>query len=161
MDAVIRKAEPQDIQAIQHVAKESWHDTYQYLIPQGIQDQFLSQAYSDEFLLKRIQQSVFFVAQQNDEVVGYANAFPKGDKADLSAIYLKPQVQGQKIGSRLLTALVGALEGVEEIYVEVEKGNKSGETFYHAKGFTLVDEYEDHLSGHALQTKQMVLSKVK
>lgn len=157
LKAIIRKAQKKDIQAIQHVAKESWHDTYKELIPEAIQDQFLKQAYSDEMMAKRIDHSLFLVAESDSDVIGYAAAFQKDGQADLSAIYLLPDAKSNGIGTQLLDGVLEALDGVKELYVEVEKGNTSGETFYAAKGFSVVDEYEDDLFGHALQTKKMVL----
>ncbi|MBZ5201866.1 GNAT family N-acetyltransferase [Planomicrobium chinense] len=157
LKAVIRKAQKKDIQAIQHVAKESWHDTYKELIPEAIQDQFLEQAYSDEMMAKRIDHSLFLVAENDSDVIGYAAAFQKENEADLSAIYLLPDAKGNGVGTQLLEGVLEALDSVKELYVEVEKGNTSGETFYEAKGFAVVDEYEDDLFGHVLQTKKMVL----
>ncbi|WKA52833.1 GNAT family N-acetyltransferase [Planococcus liqunii] len=157
LKAIIRKAQKKDIQAIQQVAKESWHETYKELIPAAIQDQFLKQAYSDETMVKRIDHSLFLVAESDSNVIGYAAAFQKDGQADLSAIYLLPEAKGNGIGTQLLEGVLEALDGVKELYVEVEKGNNSGETFYAAKGFVLVDEYEDDLFGYALQTKKMVL----
>ena len=157
MKAIVRKAQKKDILAIQQVAKESWHETYRELIPAAIQDQFLKQAYSDEMMAKRIDHSLFLVAESDSNVIGYAAAFQKDGQADLSAIYLLPEAKGNGIGTQLLEGVLEALDGVKELYVEVEKGNNSGETFYEAKGFVLVDEYEDDLFGHALQTKKMVL----
>ena len=139
------------------MAKESWHDTYKELIPEAVQNQFLGQAYSDEMMAKRIDHSLFLVAESDSDVIGYAAAFQKEDQADLSAIYLLPDAKGNGIGTQLLEGVLGELDGVKEIYLEVEKGNSSGETFYEAKGFTIVDEYEDDLFGHALLTKKMVL----
>jgi N-acetylglutamate synthase-like GNAT family acetyltransferase len=157
MDTIIRKAQQEDIKAIQQVAKRSWHDTYQGLIPEQVQDQFLRMAYSDAYMVKRVEQTVCVVAEMDKQVVGFANASQKEDKADLHAIYLLPSAKGNGIGTRLLHALLEEMTGIKQLYVEVEKGNASGEQFYNAKGFTVVNEYEDELFGHKLQTKQLVL----
>ncbi|UOQ48997.1 GNAT family N-acetyltransferase [Gracilibacillus caseinilyticus] len=153
----IRKAVPDDITAIQKVASFSWHETYSGLIPEAIQDKFLANAYSDEFMRKRVEQTILMVAEINEEIVGFANAFTKGNIAELSAIYLYKEMQGKGIGTKLLTALLHELKTFSEIYVEVEKGNLVGELFYAAKGFTVVKEYEDVIYGHPLQTKRLVL----
>ena len=154
----IRKAEIEDISSIQYIAKKSWNDTYKELIPVPIQEKFLKEAYSDEFMIKRVQQSLLMVAEDKVKLVGFANAFIKGNKGELSAIYLLPEVQRQGIGSQLLEAMITKLNDINEIYVEVEKGNLIGERFYEAKGFKLVREYEDDFYGHTLQTKRLILN---
>lgn len=157
MSIVIRKAEMKDIQAIQKIAKISWNQTYKNLIPEPIQNRFLEKAYSDDYMEKRIQQTILMVAEEKNKVVGFANVFTKDNVAELSAIYLFPEVEGKGIGTKLLKAIVDQLKGYKEIYVEVEKGNFSGEIFYDAKGFKIIKEFEDDFYGHKLQTKQLVL----
>lgn len=160
MNVLIRKAELKDIEAIQQIAKVSWNETYKELIPKSIQKKFLKEAYSDDFMLKRVQQTYLMVAEDEykNEIVGFANAFTKDHVAKLGAIYLFPKLQGKGIGTKLLTVLIEQLKAIKEIHVEVEKGNLVGETFYIAKGFKVVKEYEDDLFGHKLQTKKMVLN---
>lgn len=156
MRVAIRKATTEDIQMIQGIAKISWNDTYRGLIPEPIQAKFLEKAYSDDFMVKRLQQTLLMVAEVNSDMVGFANAFIDDNAAELSAIYLLPEAQGKGVGTKLLTAIINQLN-VNEISVEVEKGNLVGEKFYEAKGFHVVKEYEDDLFGHTLQTKQMIL----
>lgn len=50
-------------------------------------------------------------------------------------------------------------EGIipREIHLEVEKENAIGTTFYKAKGFKIVDEYDDDFDGHILKTVRMEL----
>ena len=153
----IRKAEQKDISAIQHVAEKSWHHTYKKLIPQKVQEQFIRNAYSDEMMQKRLERSILIVAEEEGEIIGFANGFTNSEKAELSAIYLLPEAQGRGIGTRLLDAVIAELEGYQELCVEVEKGNETGEKFYEARGFNFVKEYEDELFGHKLQTKQLIL----
>ncbi|WP_147804712.1 GNAT family N-acetyltransferase [Alkalicoccus halolimnae] len=157
-EIVIRKALPADIPHIQNIALETWHDTYDDLIPREVQDKFLAEAYSDERMPGRIERTSLFVAEENGEVVGFANFFFKNpQQAELGAVYIYPQAQGRKIGSRLLRAGIQEKNSLEKIYVEVEKENYAGMAFYYAKGFELLEEFEEELFGHKLQTTRMVL----
>ncbi|UOQ84412.1 GNAT family N-acetyltransferase [Gracilibacillus salinarum] len=158
MCITIRKAIPQDIAAIQKVASISWHETYDGLIPETIQDKFLDNAYSDVSMQRRVEQTILFVAEVNEEIMGFANAFTNENHAELGAIYLYKDMHGKGVGTKLLTAILKEIKTCSELYVEVEKGNTVGESFYTARGFTVVKEYEDVLYGHPLQTKQMVLT---
>ncbi|MDV2682771.1 GNAT family N-acetyltransferase [Alkalihalophilus lindianensis] len=154
---LIRKAIMKDITDIQKVAKETWNDTYEGIIPRDIQDRFIARAYSDENLERRIKKSLFLVATVNDSVIGFANFFFKQTEAVLGAIYIEPSEHGKGIGSDLLSTGIKELNEVTRILVEVEAGNKVGVAFYQAKGFYLVEEYDDHFDGHILKTKRMAL----
>lgn len=57
----------------------------------------------------------------------------------------------------LLNEGIQSLSGVKEIYVDVEKDNTIGKTFYERKGFQIVKEYDDNFNGHILRTVRMVL----
>lgn len=156
--AVTRKATTGDLKSIQTIASKSWNDTYQGLIPEDIQSRFLSEAYSDKMMPVRLEKTLLLVAEQGGELVGFANASGKEGAAYLHAIYLLPKAKGSGIGTQLLEHLIAELGPVHEIHVEVEKGNKSGETFYAAKGFKEIEVFEEDLYGHTLTTRKMVLS---
>ncbi|MBG9817698.1 GNAT family N-acetyltransferase [Bacillus safensis] len=158
MNTIIRQANQKDIKRIREVAEITWNYTYKELIPEEIQDRFLKKAYSDEALEKRVEGSLFLVAQKGEEIVSFANFFYKDENAELAAIYLLPELQGLGIGTQLLNEGVFKLEKkTKRLYVDVEKGNKSGENFYKSKGFRVVKEFEDNFLGHNLKTVQLVL----
>jgi GNAT superfamily N-acetyltransferase len=155
--AIIRKAAVKDLGTIQKIAKESWNDTYRGLIPEDIQERFLGEAYADELMPVRLERTLLLVAENDGKLVGFANASQKEGIGNLHAIYLLPVAKGRGIGSQLLESLFAELGPIREMHVEVEKGNKSGETFYTAKGFKMVAEFTENLYGHTLTTKKMVL----
>jgi N-acetylglutamate synthase-like GNAT family acetyltransferase len=130
-DVKIRKAQLKDTVSIRKVARITWRATYQELIPIKIQNQFLNVAYSDRNMKLRIDQTLFFVAEQEGEIVGFANATIKKDDAELSAIYVLPELQGHSIGSRLLQSVLSNLDHAGQLVVDVESGNQIGERFYH------------------------------
>ncbi|MFC0559200.1 GNAT family N-acetyltransferase [Halalkalibacter alkalisediminis] len=156
-ETVIRKATLEDISDVQKIAKETWNHTYEGLIPREIQDKFIESAYSDESMKRRVHHSLLLVATANNTVIGFANFFSRESEAILGAIYIYPKEQGKGIGSELLVAGIKELQSVSKIYVEVENGNETGEAFYQAKGFSLLEEYDDDFFGHILKTKRMVL----
>lgn len=150
---MIRNMIEADIEAIQHVAAISWHATYEGIIPRDIQKQFLQQAYSVERLNERLVNTNFYVAVEDEEVVGYANfSVPRDNgEVELAAIYVLPSAQGKGIGSKLLA------HGIEQlaprvIYLNVEKENLIGRQFYEARGFEVTDSFEEPFFGHTLKT---------
>lgn len=155
----IRKMIEEDIADVQEIARESWHATYQGIIPLNIQESFLKQAYSNEMMVRRLHGSLILVAEMENSIIGFANySFVKSDgEVELSAIYIYPEHQGMGIGTALLQEGIKCLSGVKEIYINVEKDNKIGVNFYQAKGFSIVEEFDDNFDGHMLKTVRMVL----
>lgn len=161
VDYRIRKMKKRDIPQVQEIAKVSWYATYTGIIPVRIQKNFLKIAYSKKTMKRRLKQTIVYVAEVDGEIVGFANYSPVTEegKTELGALYLHPDYQGKGIGTAFLRQGIEEL-GAREIHLTVEKNNKIGRAFYAAKGFELVNEYEDMLEDHVLQTMQLVL-KVK
>ncbi|XQY92093.1 GNAT family N-acetyltransferase [Metabacillus sp. HB246100] len=161
MTGSIRSMTESDIAQIQHVAKTSWQTTYKGIIPLDIQENFIQMAYSDENLKKRMETTIFLVAEVEGKVIGFSNVFPLKNrkKAELGAIYLFEEFQGKGIGTQLLKESINQLPDVKKLYVNVEKDNKTGLFFYKAKGFKIETEYDDLFNGHVLKTIRMVLER--
>lgn len=151
-----------DIPDVQYVAKKSWNATYQGIIPEDVQNRFLKVAYSDEMLKKRLDQ-IIFVAEHDEKIIGFINLkeTEQPNTYDLSAIYLLPDYQGKRIGSRLIAHSIEPIKNFEKIFLEVEKDNINAVNFYKKLGFKIVDEYNDDFDGHILRTLRMSLSKVR
>lgn len=155
----IRKMNPEDTKQVQHVAKTSWNATYEGIYPHEVQGNFLKSAYNDEMMKRRMERSLMLVAEEDGKVVGFANFSPvkEGGKVELYAIYLLPEVQGKGIGTSLLNERIEQLDGVKEIYINVNRDNAIGRAFYEAKGFKAVEELDEDFEGHSLKTIRMVL----
>lgn len=76
MKPMIRAMKTNDIKQVRQVAERSWHHTYEGIIPRHIQDQFLESAYQDEMMERRLLHSLFFVAEEEGRVLGFANVTP-------------------------------------------------------------------------------------
>lgn len=159
MEYMIRHMLKEDIQQVQKVARKSWYSTYENIIPLTIQNSFLQSAYSNKSLERRLAASYFFVAESDEEVIGFANFSPlkEGGEIELGSIYLDPAYQGVGVGSALLKKGISTIEGIQKVYINVEKDNLIGKTFYIAKGFKQVAEFDDPFDGHTLKTIRMVL----
>lgn len=158
MELKVRKMGPNDIQQVQDVAKTSWNATYNGIIPIVVQESFLTSAYNNEMMLRRLERSHVFVAEFDEKIVGFANfSFVREDgEVELSAIYLYPEYQGKGIGSALLQEGIKNSQGVKEVYINVEKDNEIGRRFYEAKKFEIVKEFDDNFDGHILKTIRMI-----
>ncbi|KZE36528.1 GNAT family acetyltransferase [Bhargavaea cecembensis] len=150
--------EENDIPAVRQVAAESWHDTYEGIIPREIRECFLAAAYSPASLQRRLEQSILYVAEHEGSVVGFANFFrlPQTGDAELSAIYLLPFYQGQGLGTALLERGIGDLSDAGRLYITVERDNENGRQFYESRGFSSVEEFEEDFGGHTLNSVRMM-----
>lgn len=156
----IRRMEKEDIPYVQQVAKVSWNDTYAGIIPLHIQEKFIQNAYSEESLLTRLEQSNFWVAEVEGKVVGFANfsSLHENGEVELGAIYLLPHFQGKGIGSALLQQGLNEIAGIKRLVLNVEKDNLKGLHFYKKKGFSIDTEYDEIFHGHVLKTVRLVLN---
>jgi len=159
MTMIIRRMNKKDIEQIQLVAKSSWHSTYKGIIPTDIQESFVKTAYSHDMLIKRLTETLFLVAEQDDKIIGFANFTPLKDekKVELGAIYLYEEFQGKGIGTDLLKAGLEELGQIKKVYVNVEKENQRAVNFYKSKGFKIETEYDDVFDGYTLKTARMML----
>lgn len=155
----IRSMVEADIPDVQEIAKVSWHATYEGIIPLDVQNNFLKIAYNDEQMKRRLEHSIIYVAEVESQVVGFANYSPvrSEGQVELAAIYLHPDFQGFGIGTALLKCAIAEVAGLKEIFINIEKDNTIGMNFYKAKGFEVVEEFDEDFDGHLLKTVRMVL----
>jgi len=141
---MIRAAELRDIPGIQRVARASWADVYEGIIPHDVQARALDTWYGDDLVAQSIESdgARTFVADE-DGVIGFSQIVG----SELTRIYVLPGEQRRGIGTRLLEA---ALPAAGRIRVEVEHLNVRGRRFYERSGFTQVGERAVDVFGHPL-----------
>lgn len=149
----------EDISQVQHVAKVSWNDTYEGIIPEDVQNKFLESSYSKKSLMYRLENSHLWVAEVDGVIVGFANYsyLKKNGDVELGAIYLLPNYQGRGIGSALLQTGLSQINGMKRLILNVEKANEKALQFYKRKGFKFDLEFSEIFYGHVLNTIRMVL----
>ena len=82
-------------------------------------------------------QRVYFVAQDDDTVVGYAGLSVAGDVADVMTIAVAPAAQGTGVGRLLLDELVAQATAAEvsAVLLEVRSDNDPARKLYEHNGF--------------------------
>ena len=146
----IRPATIDDAPAIAQVRIDGWRSTYRGLVPDAYLDGMELGASIDlwnRVLGAQSASASVFVAARAGEVVGFAagNALkePKyGADAELTAVYVRREVQGAGIGHRLVAAVVAAqrAHGAKAMIVWTIAGNKGARAFYESLGGELVVE---------------------
>ena len=127
LSCLVRLVEASDIPGIYAVERACFPDPYPSI--------FLDD-------LMKSYQAQFFVAVDNEEIIGYAVASISGKYGHVISLGVSPHHRRKRVGSALISALEAKLsqEGAEEIHLEVRKGNVGAISFYERLGYRPVSE---------------------
>jgi ribosomal protein S18 acetylase RimI-like enzyme len=155
-EVAIRAAQVGDLPGIQAVAETAWAVAYRGIIPEEIQRRLLDAWYSAPALTRALGAtgSIFLVAEEQHRLVGFAQfARRSAEAAELTRIYVRPDLQHHGIGTRLLEVGLAELarQGVHRLTVQVERDNAAGRRFYRSRGFAEAREFSQEVEGHSLQ----------
>ena len=136
-ETIVREAVPADAGTVAHLL----HDfNVEFDSPTPDSDTL---ALRFGLLLPRRDVSVL-LAERGDKAVGFASLtlrptpYYEGPLAQLEELYVRPEVRGQGIGTRLLTDLVALVRrrGGGEIDINVDESDVDARRFYERHGFT-------------------------
>jgi len=150
-DVLVRRAVADDAEAIQRVARASWHEAYDQVLGADVVTETVESWFDPETLVAddvEDEDRPLFVAVVDDTVVGFAETVPDGDDdrtAHLYRIYVSPDHWGRGIGSSLLERVETELEsrGFERLRLSVMAANDVGVQFYESRGFQRVSTTHD------------------
>ncbi|RZH69490.1 GNAT family N-acetyltransferase [Natrinema altunense] len=152
-DPLIRDAERSDAERIRTVAREGWHAAYDDILGEDTVDTVVDEWYESDGLHAAIDETLFFIADLSDDLVGFVNArqYPERDDGsfELVRIYVCPDHWNRGIGSRLLETVTTAIinEGGNRLRLFVLADNEVGVAFYESHGFERLGEAETALDG--------------
>ena len=131
MSYLIRRVEAPDATGVYAIERECFHDPY----PREFLDHLMNTEH-DRFL----------VAVEAGKIVGYAVATASGKDGHVVSVAVDPRHRRRGIGTALLSAVTHKFveEGVEQIHLEVRKGNTAGISFYERMGFRIFSEIRDY-----------------
>lgn len=122
---IIRKWLYTDVNSVFKIEKESFSDawTKEMISDTFIQDNFIG-----------------FVAEENEKVIGYIALTYCLDEAEINIIAVTRDFRRKGVASALLNATYEALlsSGIDKIFLEVRKSNKSAQNLYKKHGFTVI-----------------------
>ncbi|MFS0577167.1 GNAT family N-acetyltransferase [Sporosarcina sp. 179-K 3D1 HS] len=155
---MIRPMTVADIIHVQHIARETWSATYDGMIPEEIQTDFIDRAYSEAMLRKRMEKTCMLIAECNGVPVGFANFTKKDEDGDseLTALYILPSHQQDGYGRKLFEYALSKLQDAKQLFVYVDRHNQIGRTFYEKQGFELLDVFDELFEGYPVETAQYV-----
>ncbi|TFD99804.1 GNAT family N-acetyltransferase [Jeotgalibacillus salarius] len=154
----IRKATIKDAAGIAKVQVDTWKTTYKGMVPDEYLDH-MSYSRREEMWEKIIGNGqVVYVAEDNDEIVGFANGGPErsnkysGFDGELFAIYILEAYQRQGLGKKLMAPLVEEMktQGLKSMIVCVLEKNDS-KLFYEVLGAEKIDTVKINFGGKDLK----------
>ena len=132
----IRRATPEDVVGIRDVATKAWYNTYLNIYAAKTVNELLAASYNGQHLLKRLEDQLFLVVEEDNEIIGFA-----------TFIY----------GTELfLTEGLNYFEGkYDEVFLEVDNKNDEAVSFYEQKGFEKLRSYTHVMYGEAMDLALM------
>lgn len=154
MSVEIRRAGPEDAQALSRIACRTFTETFGHMYPAEDLEDFLRTSYSIEECGRTLVDPRYAVwlVESDGEAVGHAMAGPCGlphadvkpGDGELKRLYLAKEAQNGGWGGRLCQAALDWLErdGPRRIWISVFSENHGAQRFYARLGFAKVAEYE-------------------
>jgi len=169
-------ANPEDARGIAEVFYKTWLVTYPNkkvgITVDDIEDRFRN-SFTEESLAKRAKQianpaegKFFFLAKNDDRIVGVCVAVRHPDKNQLQAIYVLPEYQGRGIGRLLWGEAQKYFSADKDTIVQVAIYNTKAIDFYRKLGFAetskqFQNEHFRMKSGVIIPETEMVIKAKK
>jgi ribosomal protein S18 acetylase RimI-like enzyme len=162
-DGSVRAASVDDVTAIQHVARATWHAAYDEVLGPSAVDEQVDECYRDDVLAEAIESEevIYLVVDDGEDLIGYASAGPSEqfedcqdeEVAQLYTIYVAPEYWGDGIGSRLVDEVVDRLrnDGYDALRICVLAANDVGRAFYESYGFPVIEEGTTTIADEAVE----------
>ena len=151
----VRKATADDVVGIRDVATKAWYNTYLNIYAAKTVNELLAASYNEQHLLKRLEDQLFLVVEEDENIIGFAN-FIYGSELFLSAHYVSPLWQHHGYGSELLTEGLSYFnDEYKEVFLEVDNKNDEAVSFYEQKGFEKLRSYTHVMYGEAMDLALM------
>jgi GNAT superfamily N-acetyltransferase len=133
----IRRALLHDVPAVRRLLRDSWHDTYDWVMGPDRVEEISSKWHCEERLSAQVSDGeiAFLVADEGGHVLGHACGVLEEDIVTLERLYILPGEQGRGIGPLLLAELAALFPGAGRMRACVFSDNRRGRRFYAREGF--------------------------
>ncbi|HLS39451.1 MAG TPA: GNAT family N-acetyltransferase [Ornithinicoccus sp.] len=135
MSVTIRRAEPEDLDAIRRFAEEVVPAHYTPILGEVAAHAQLDW-WTDERMRPAVEAGRVHVAVADDAIVGVVQTGPWEDTYVVWKLYLSPAFRGRSLGRQLLNAAIEPLrEETDHVFVEHFAGNTGAAAFYERLGW--------------------------
>lgn len=123
-DLVVRKAEAEDVEAIENLEKQCFATPWSY-----------DSLYKD---IVENKLALYIVAEVDGELAGYAGVWRIVDEGHITNVAVAPEHRRQHLASIILATMfdVTAEEGIKKYTLEVRAGNTGAIKLYEGLGFS-------------------------
>ena len=150
---IVRRATPDDLDALARVHVLVWRDTYRLLAPESAYlalDESKRRRHWEELLRRDPAQWQTLVAEHDGQLAGFSHSGPGKHEVlagtgEVVHLYVDPSSQGRGIGSTLLRASITFLHasGFAAVKLAVVRGNDRAIRFYEREGGRVVAHFVD------------------
>jgi ribosomal protein S18 acetylase RimI-like enzyme len=154
MDSSIRRANPEDAEALAELGAKTFIEAFGHMYPKADLDDFLADNHTPAKLAKVLADPDIgvWVAEQADGRLGYSQVGPadmphpdlRPEHGELKRLYVLGTRQGQNLGARLIEPALAWLDakGANPVWISVWAHNSGAQRFYGRYGFEKAGEYE-------------------
>lgn len=139
----------EQIERTVRLADEIWHQHFTPIIGAGQVEYMLGKFQNVEAMKRQMEQEgyTYLLALDRDEPVGYTGIKKETDRMFLSKLYVKEDHRGQGIGRLMFEEIQKRSEGLDGIYLTVNKHNDVTIAIYRHMGFELIDSVVTDIGG--------------
>lgn len=130
----VRGATPEDLTSIAVIARRAIPGAYHHLLSPRTIATWLEAAYNEEAVRRSWEDHPIFVALDEEDLIGFADAYDDDGAVTIGALFTDPDSRGQGAGTALVDAIQRAA-GDRPVTADVMLGNHLGERFYEHLGF--------------------------
>lgn len=134
-----------DIQRLADLAHEIWWQHFPPIIGEAQVKYMVDKFQSNEAIIHQLRNGYeYFLAELDGTAVGYTGLVPDKGKLMLSKLYVKDSTRGKGVGQALLDFIEAKCraEGMDRIWLTVNRGNTGPINWYKNRGFIIVKEVD-------------------
>lgn len=148
---MVRPYDERDLLSVGRVHALSRHAAYVGLVPAEALAKVTPQTQAEVWRERLSSGATLFVAERDDEVVGFAALLETDEGTELNAIHLLPAAVGTGLGQALMDAAVeeARRQGRARLHLFVLEGNERAQAFYRRTGWQLTGDAGLHDIGGA------------
>lgn len=132
-----------ELDSLSALASEIWHEYFSSLLSLDQIDYMVDMFQSKRAIKNAIENDhyTYYLAYENNELIGYCGVKPEEERVFLSKLYLRKDFRGRGLASKLLKQAVDFAKenGKNAVYLTCNKYNTHSLDVYRAKGFKQID----------------------
>lgn len=148
-----------DVRRLAKVAREVWREAnVAFCTPEQV-EYMIEKFQSFEAITGQLMQGYrYFLIEDGDEILGYFGVQNQGERLFLSKFYIMKQNRGRGLFSIGLQRMIDICkeDGLESIYLTVNRNNTHAYEVYLAKGFKVIAE-EDNPIGEGFEMNDYIM----